>query len=245
MSAPGPVERAASPRRQRVISKPGKTGRWLLLGLAAIAAGWVGLDRWVATAPVPGLGAPVSAVVTDRDGAALRVFLAADDRWRLPVALRQVDPGYLEMLIAYEDKRFRRHPGVDPLAIGRAALRNAAAGRVTSGGSTLSMQVVRLLTGQPTRDPRSKLEQVRLALALERRLSKDEILEIYLQRAPFGGNIEGVRAAAISYFGKDARRLSAAEAALLVALPQAPEARRPDRDPAAARAARARVLARA
>jgi penicillin-binding protein 1C len=131
------------------------------------------------------------------------------------------------------------------LALVRAGWQALRAGRVVSGGSTLTMQVARLLEEGPTGEVAAKLRQMRVALALERRLSKDEILTLYLTLAPFGGNIEGVRAASLSWFGKEPRRLTPAEAALLVALPQAPEARRPDRHAEAARAARDRVLMRA
>ncbi|HET9069299.1 MAG TPA: penicillin-binding protein 1C, partial [Amaricoccus sp.] len=169
----------------------------------------------------------------------------ADGRWRLPLALASVDRGYLAQLVAFEDRRFRRHPGVDPLALARAAAQSLAARRIVSGGSTLTMQVARLLEEGPTGTVRGKLRQMRVALALERRLDKDAILALYLTLAPYGGNLEGLRAASLAWLGKEPRRLTPAEAALLVALPQSPEARRPDRAPAAARAARDRVLARA
>jgi penicillin-binding protein 1C len=119
----------------------------------------------------------------------------------------------------------------------------ATHGRIVSGGSTLTMQVARLLQGEHERTGAGKLRQAMRALALERKLSKDAILRIYLRLAPFGGNLEGVRAASLAYFGKEPRRLSLAEGALLVALPQSPALRRPDRFPEAARRARNRVLA--
>ena len=172
------------------------------------------------------------------------MLTAGDGRWRLPVAPAAVDRTYLEMLIAYEDRRFRHHRGIDPLALLRAAAQALRHGRIVSGGSTLTMQAARLLEESGTGTWRGKLRQMRVALALERRLPKDAILALYLARAPFGGNLEGVRAAALAWFGKEPARLTPAEAALLVALPQSPEARRPDRHPAAARAARDRVLAR-
>gem|GEM_PF-4511940 len=165
-------------------------------------------------------------------------------RWRLATSLDAVDPGYLAMLIAREDRRFYRHPGIDPLALLRAAGQAVRHGRVVSGGSTLTMQVARLLEDSGTGHWGGKLRQMRVALALERRLGKDEILTLYLNRAPVDGNLEGLRADSLAWFGKPPRRLTPAEAALLVALPRAPEARRPDRDPAAARAGRDRVLAR-
>ena len=153
--------------------------------------------------------------------------------------MKEVDPRYLAMLIAYEDKRFRRHHGVDPLAVGRAGWLLLRHRRSLSGGSTITMQVARLLLGEHERSLVGKIRQALLALQLDRRLSKDEILRLYLRLAPFGGNLEGVRAASLAYFGKEPRRLSVGEAALLVAIPQSPEMRRPDRFPDSRQGARA------
>src|SRR5215216_2209696 len=149
-----------------------------------------------------------------------------------------------EALVAYEDKRFRQHHGVDPWALGRAAWQLATSGRVVSGGSTLTMQVARLLEPRAERSVGAKLRQMVRAVQIERALSKDEILQLYLNLAPFGGNLEGVRAATIAYFGKEPKRLSLAEAALLASLPQSPEQRRLDRFPENAHKARDRVLER-
>ena len=187
----------------------------------------------------------LSVTVLDRNDRLLRAYTAPDGRWRLPVAVKDVDPRYLAMLMAFEDKRFRTHHGVDPYAVGRAGWLLVRHGRIVSGSSTLTMQVARLLTGEHERSATGKVRQALRALALERKLSKDAILALYLRLAPFGGNLEGVRAASLAYFGKEPRRLSLAEAALLVALPQSPEWRRPDRSPEAARRARNRVLAHA
>jgi penicillin-binding protein 1C len=186
----------------------------------------------------------LSVTVLDRNDRLLRAYTAKDGRWRLPAEVKQVDQRYLAMLIAYEDKRFRSHHGVDPLALARGGWLLARHQRIVSGGSTITMQVARLLLGVHDRSVWGKFRQMLLALRLERRLSKDEILRLYLRLAPFGGNLEGVRAASLAYFGKEPRRLSIGEAALLVAIPQAPEARRPDRFPEAARRARNRVLER-
>lgn len=210
--------------------------------LWAAAAARDGVDAWVRAAVLPPLVTETSVEVTARDGTLLRAFTVADGRWRMEPG--PVDPLFVEMLIAYEDKRFREHSGLDPRAMARALAQAVWNGRVVSGGSTLTMQVARLLEETGTGRLSGKLRQIRVALALERRLSKDEILGLYLRLAPYGGNLEGVRAASLAYFGKEPRRLTPAEAALLVALPQAPEARRPDRAPGAAGAARARVLAR-
>ena len=216
----------------------------LALGLFLVALARDGVDRWIAATELPDIIAETSAEMRDRDGALLRLYTVEDGRWRLSVGAGGVDPAYLRMLIAYEDRRFYRHSGVDPLALTRALGQAVTRGRVVSGGSTLSMQVARLLEDSGTGRWAGKLRQMRVALALERRLDKAQILDIYLSRAPFGGNLEGVRAATLAWFGKEPTRLTPAEAALLVALPQSPEARRPDRASKAARAARDRVLAR-
>jgi len=187
----------------------------------------------------------LSVTVLDRNDRLLRAFTTPDGRWRLPVSASEIDSRYLDMLIAYEDRRFRSHRGVDPTALMRAASQFARNGRIISGGSTLTMQVARLLEGAGERRIDVKLRQMAVAIALERRLSKTQILDLYLKLAPFGGNVEGVRAASLTYFGKEPVRLSIAERALLVAIPQSPEARRPDRFPEAAQRARDRVLARA
>ncbi|MDX2263367.1 MAG: penicillin-binding protein 1C [Hyphomicrobiales bacterium] len=218
--------------------------------LSAIAAAGVGaaaLSALDALAPAPALTAAgeASRLVLDRNGRVLRAYAISDGRWRLPAAARDVDPRYLAMLIAYEDKRFHSHAGVDLRAMGRALWQAARAGRPVSGASTLTMQTARLLVGAPTDSLWTKIAQIAQARTLDARLSKTDILDIYVRLAPFGGNLEGLRAASLAYFGKEPRRLAAHEAALLVALPQAPEARRPDRHPAAAKRARNRVLDRA
>ena len=187
----------------------------------------------------------VSTTIVDRNGKLLRAYAMADGRWRLPVEARtSVDPGYLKLLLAYEDRRFRAHAGVDPLALGRAAFQLVTRGHIVSGGSTITMQLARLLEPRRERSVHAKLRQMVRAFELERQLTKDQILDLYLTLAPYGGNLEGIRAASIAYLGKEPKRLSLAEAALLVALPQSPETRRLDRHPEAARAARNRVLDR-
>ena len=193
--------------------------------------------------PSPDRGRDASVLVLASDGSILRGFLTADGKWRLPIEPEKVDPLYRRMLIATEDARFAWHPGVDPLAVLRASAQFALTGHIVSGASTLTMQVARLLKRHP-RSLSAKLGEMAKALALERTLSKDRVLGLYLTLAPFGGNLEGVRAASLAYFGKDPARLSAAECALLVAIPRSPERLRPDRHPDAARAGRDRVLLR-
>lgn len=202
-------------------------------------------DAWVGATDLPELTLQTSVEVADRNGALLRVYTVADGRWRLGVALSDVDPAYIAALLAYEDKRFYSHSGVDARAVLRAAVQALRNGHIVSGGSTLTMQVARLLEEGSTGQIGGKLRQMRVALALERRLTKAQILTLYLQLAPYGGNLEGIRAATLAYFGKEPLRLTPAEAALLVAIPQSPEARRPDRSVEAATDARDRVLARA
>ena len=126
-----------------------------------------------------------------------------DGKWRLKATIEDVDPLYLALLKAYEDKRFDSHSGVDPIAVLRAAGQWISHGRIVSGASTLSMQAARLLEPDHgrRRNIAAKLRQTARALQLEWRYSKAEILSIYLTLAPFGGNIEGVRAASLSYFG--------------------------------------------
>ncbi len=222
--------------------------RWLRRGFAlcliALSVGFVALDQWVERTSLPYLALETSKTVLDSEGVLLRAYAVDDGRWRLPVTVDQVDPNYLRQLIAFEDKRFYSHIGADPRAMLRAASQAIWNGRIVSGGSTITMQVARLLEDGETGQWPGKIRQFRLALALERHLSKDEILNLYLLLAPMGGNIEGVRAATLTYFGKEPKRLTPAEAALLVALPQAPTSRRPDRYAAAAQIARDRVLQR-
>ncbi|MEO1363589.1 MAG: transglycosylase domain-containing protein, partial [Pseudomonadota bacterium] len=195
-----------------------------VLPALGVHAGW---SRWVDRTVLPPVLAETSVEMRDRDGHLLRAFDVEDGRVRLAVRTADVDAGLIDMLVRYEDKRFWRHGGVDRRAMGRAVGQAVWRGRVVSGGSTLTMQVARLLENGPTGSVTGKLRQMRVAWALERRLSKDGILQLYLQHAPYGGRIEGVRSASLLWFGKEPRRLSPEEAALLIALPQAPESRRP------------------
>ena len=193
--------------------------------------------------PLPGRDAGQALLIVARDGTPLRAFPDRNHVWRYPVALDEVAPVYRDALLRYEDRYFRWHPGVNPFALARAAGQWAINGRIVSGGSTITMQVARILEPTPRSLP-GKARQILRALQLEARLSKDEILTLYLNHAPMGGVLEGVEAASRAYLGKPARRLTPAEAALLVVLPQAPSLLRPDRHPAAARAARDKVIQR-
>ena len=242
MTVSGNIAAVALPRRRwRRMKWAASAVAVVAVLIASVVTGWV-----VSLGPLPLEQArQVSTTVVDRNGKLLRAFAMADGRWRLPVdAKTDVDPGYLNLLLGYEDQRFYSHSGVDPLALGRAALQLVTSGHIVSGGSTITMQLARLIEPRRRRSLYAKLHQVARAFQLEHELSKDQILNLYLTLAPFGGNLEGIRAASLAYFGKEPKRLSLAEAALLVALPQSPEHRRLDRHPAEARAARDRVLER-
>lgn len=215
-------------------------------GLASILAGGLGglvaLDR-AYPPPIAAVQA-LSAEVLDRDGRLLRAFAAADQRWRFSIDLDDVDPQFLNMLVRYEDQRFWTHPGVDVRALLRAAGQLLTNRRIVSGGSTITMQLARLIEPRKRRTFGAKMLQIARALQIERRLSKQQILKRYLTLAPYGGNLEGVRAASLAYFGRSPRKLTLSQSALLVALPQLPERRRPDRHPDQAKKARDRVLMR-
>ena len=214
--------------------------RCLAFALAVVAIALL-LDRlFPLPLPDPTSG---STVVLARDGTPLRAFPDSDGVWRYPVRPEDVSPLYIEALLTYEDRWFYKHPGVNPLALARAFGQWVVHRRLVSGGSTLTMQVARILDGTP-HSAGGKLRQILRALQLEAHLSKREILTLYLDRAPFGGTIEGVEAASWAYLGKPAARLSHAEAALLAVLPQAPSRLRPDRNADAAPAARDKVLDR-
>ena len=217
-----------------LVTAAGACGAYLALRSYAAALGPIDLSVLQRTSPL----------ALDREGRLLRAFATPEGRWRLTVKLAEVDPHFINLLKVYEDRRFDAHGGVDMIGVARAAWQLARNGRVVSGASTLSMQAARLLEPREARSFSAKLRQMVRAVQLERRLGKEGVLAAYLTLAPYGGNIEGVRAASLIYFGKEPARLSTAEAALLVALPQSPEARRPDRHPAAAMAARARVAQR-
>lgn len=194
----------------------------LVLGVS-LGVGLFVVTAWLAPLPVR-LTAPGSTVVTYSDGTPAHVFLAPDERWRVPA--HAIDPHYVEALLRYEDKRFWWHPGTDPVAVGRAVVVNLAAGRVRTGASTLTSQLVRVLEQRP-RSLGSKLVEAHRALTLELHLSKEEILAAYLTFAPYGGNLEGVEAASLAYFGHGADRLTPDEIAVLLAVPQNPTARHP------------------
>jgi penicillin-binding protein 1C len=211
---------------ERVSARVWSRSRWLRTAAVALALGASTLSlAWLVPLPAR-LSQPPSTVVAYADGTPAFVFLSPDDRYRMAATADGVDPDYLRALLRFEDKRFYRHPGIDPLAIARAAWMNARAGRVISGGSTLTLQLVRVLEPRP-RTLRSKVVEAARALQLELRLGKDELLAAYLTFVPFGRNVEGVSAASWAYFGHGPAQLSAAEIATLLVVPQSPSARYP------------------
>ncbi len=214
--------------------------RTCIIATLLLGACWL-LDR-VLPSPIPEK-IEWSLRVVDRQGKVLRLFTTEDGFWRLPARLEETDPEFVRQLLAYEDKRFWNHPGVDLLALARATYQAVSSGRIVSGASTLTMQTVRLLHPRP-RTLVSKLLEMIQALRLEQRLSKQAILELYLSLAPYGGNIQGIEAASLFYFQADATHFTPSRAALLISLPQSPESRRPDRHPLQAKQARQAVLRR-
>ncbi|WP_442965467.1 peptidoglycan glycosyltransferase PbpC [Pseudomonas sp. StFLB209] len=220
-----------------------RSRRWLLLILLVVLLPplllWLADRIW----PLPLPKDDLARVVLAEDGTPLWRFADADGVWRYPVSSSQVSPYYLEALLTYEDRWFYSHPGVNPLSLARASWQNLSGARVVSGGSTLSMQVARLLDPHARTVP-GKLRQLWRTVQLEWHLSKPQILEIYLNRAPFGGTLQGVAAASWAYLGKSPQHLTRSEAAMLAVLPQAPSRLRPDRHPERAQQARDKVLRR-
>lgn len=225
-----------------------RNGRYLAIAAALVALGFGPPLSWQALQAHYGpldlkAAAAQSTIVTDRHGALLNVFTMPDGRWRMPLRRAAVDPRFFALLEAYEDRHFAAHGGVDWVALARAGWQWLRRGHIVSGGSTLAMQVVRLLHPGPHRTLDAKLRQIVQAETLEQSVGHSGVLRLYLRLAPYGGNIEGLRAATLSWFGHEPQMMSLAEMALLVALPQSPQARRPDLHPKAALEARARVLA--
>ena len=212
-----------------------KWGGALLLAVCLLA---VAADRIWPPPPMP----PMGREILDREGRLLAVLPAPGGVWRFATSPSEVSPDFIRLLLHTEDRWFWAHPGIDPPALARAAWQWARAGHVVSGGSTLTMQVVRLLEHRP-RTVRSKAIEIARALQLEAHYSKADILGMWLSLAPYGGNLEGVRAGALAWFGVPPNQLDPAQSALLVAIPRRPEALRPDRHARAALAVRNRVLA--
>lgn len=212
---------------------------WLKRSLVVITAGFIGVN--IMLPPPMAVAKKSSPVVLDKDGQWLAGFTIDAGTWRIAADLDEIDPRFTQRLIAIEDSRFYTHSGVDLPAIARAAQSWKRAGKAVSGASTITMQLVRQIEPRPRTLPSKMIESAR-ALQYELYYSKDEILEMYLTHTPYGGNVEGIYAATQTYFGKTPEYLTDAEIALLIALPQAPEARRPDRNPDMAEKGRNRIL---
>jgi penicillin-binding protein 1C len=237
-----PARSAPLIRRVLVLAKSHRCRfirRALLALCVPVLVLWLADRLW----PLPLPGDDLARVVLAEDGTPLWRFADAEGVWRYPVSLEQVSPYYLDALLTYEDRWFYQHPGINPLALVRAAWLNLSGGRVLSGGSTLSMQVARLLDPH-SRTLSGKLRQLWRTAQLEWHLNKPQILTLYLDRAPFGGTLQGVAAASWAYLGKSPAHITRSEAALLAVLPQAPSRLRPDRHPQRAQAARDKVLQR-
>ncbi len=185
--------------------------------------------------------ATVGTEVLDRHGRPLALLPTPGGVWRFRADAEHVSPLLVDLLIAVEDRHFRYHPGIDPLALVRAVAQLARSGHVVSGGSTLAMQAARLLEPRP-RTLRSKLIEMARALQLEAHFGRTGVLDIWLSLAPMGGNLEGMRAGSLAWFGVPPEALEPEQAALLVAIPRRPEGLRPDRHAALARLVRDRVL---
>jgi penicillin-binding protein 1C len=237
------AEKIEETRRTILVKKRRLVLSATLAGLLLLPAGvFFALDR-LFPFPFDRLERPAATVVTDRGGAPLRFYLAPDEKWRFPVALDELPSELLALVVAVEDRFFYQHPGVNPVAIVRAIWANLRAGRIVSGASTIPMQIARMVDPAP-RTLSAKLRESFRALQLDFHLQKHELLEAYLNLAPYGGNLEGMGAAGWFYFGKEPRQLALGEIALLTALPRSPSRYDPSRNPELARRARSRVLDR-
>ena len=201
--------------------------KWPLIILGGSFLVFMGLMYLVV--PRPLFNTPYSPVLYAFDGELLGARVAADGQWRFPVQ-EDLPSKYIHSLLRYEDKRFFRHPGIDPLAIARALRQNIQSGSIQSGGSTLTMQCVRLARGNPPRTWYEKCVEALWAVYIEITHSKAQILRLYAAHAPFGGNVVGLEAASWRYFGRDAKLLSWAECASLAVLPNAPALIHPGRN---------------
>ncbi|PHI19172.1 penicillin-binding protein 1C [Lewinellaceae bacterium SD302] len=201
-----------------------KKRRWKVL--TAFIAGI--LTLWLFCLPTTLFDAPLATVLLDRDGQLLSASIAEDEQWRIPAA-DSLSPKLAKAIMAFEDKRFEDHWGVDLIALGRAMRQNWRAGSIVSGGSTITMQVIRLSRDNPPRTVLQKVIEAFLATRLEWRYNKEEILKLWCDNAPFGGNVVGIEAAAWRYYGRSATDLSWAEAATLAVLPNSPALIHPGR----------------
>ena len=213
----------------------------MLVGVVGILSAFVLLDV-LFPLPKQKLNPLASPLVFDNQGRLQHVFLAPDDAWRIRVKIDKISPLLEKAVLAFEDRHFYYHFGINPVSIVRAGLANLRARRIVEGGSTITMQVARMLEPKK-RTLKSKLIEAFRAVQLEVHYSKKEILEFYFNLAPYGGNIVGVGAASYLYFNKSPDHLTLGEAALLAAIPNSPTRLRPDLHPEAARLARQKIVA--
>lgn len=223
------------------VKKKAIVRRAIFFILAATLA--VGLLLFWTCLPDPLFNDPYSAVILDRDGELLGASIAADEQWRFP-PVEHVPEKYVKAVTCFEDRRFFLHPGVDPVAVGRALIQNVRAGRIVSGASTLTMQVIRISRKGKSRTVSEKCVEAVLAFRLEIAKTKEEILSLYAAHAPFGGNVVGLEAASWRYFGREPEKLSWAETATLAILPNSPSLIHPGRNRKLLRSKRDRLLDR-
>src|SRR4029453_1577829 len=202
---------------------------WVTLAASVRSLALLGMTAWFIWwfLPKPPLldGISFSQCVRDRNGKLLRITLSADQKFRIWTPLEEISPDLIDATLRYEDKYYAHHPGVNPIALARGAAELLRLHRATTGGSTITMQLARLRFHLHTRTISGKLEQIMRALELERHYSKNQILEAYLNLAPYGRNIEGIGAASEIYFDKPATKLSRPEAIALSVIPQSPSRR--------------------
>lgn len=220
-------------------------GSRVVLSLAAavilLAAGYAALPVFFNDSLEKASSYDISPLVLYRNGEIMTAYLSASQEWSIPVSIDKMGAWTQKAAVAIEDKRFFDHSGIDLIAIARALFSNVKAKRVVSGASTITAQLVRIFDPRP-RTYKAKISEFMRALVIERKMSKPEILELYLNRAPFGGNLRGIEAASIAYFGKSAGFLSLGESTLLLSILKAPSHLRPDRFPDTARRARDKNL---
>ncbi len=224
-------------RAKAAMKKWAKRLRWPLLAIGLLYV-WA---RWAPMSPL--FGSPRSTVLLDAEGELLGATVAADGQWRMPPGAN-IPERFERCLVEFEDRRFRHHWGIHLPSLVRAWQQNKQAGHIVSGGSTLTMQVARMARGDKDRNVWNKLVEMLLAVRLEIRYDKDEILHLYAANAPFGGNVVGLEAAAWRWFGRDPAQLGWAECATLAVLPNAPARIHPGRNRDALRAKRDRLLDR-
>lgn len=218
------IKRVVQKWRRRLRAASGRKGALLRAGLGLLLTGVLAFILLDFLFPLR-LNIAYSPVITAADGSVIHAFLSTDDKWRMQLEPDEVNPVLKKAVLLKEDRYFYYHPGINPIAISRALVNNVRKGKTTSGASTITMQVARLLYPQP-RTLTNKTTELFRALQLEWYYSKDDILQLYLNLVPFGGNIEGVKAASILYFQQSPKELSLAQAVSLAVIPNKPSSLR-------------------